>query len=177
MSKRGWWILGGVALLVFVGVPVASQVAAENILKGLEDQGFAEGGEARLLADLERVKAAGIFAGRGTSSDAAPTLNALIEVEGPMEGTTPAWWAGEDAFAAVDAFKGDGDPWLDRPEVTDGYDLTFIAGWRGFDHWTWDGAEPFTSSFKQNQFLCPMAVPIPIAANTNPGLLLKFQNQ
>ncbi len=105
------------------------------------DPGFAEDGHARLVADLERVRALGFFEGRGTRHDAAPVLNPMFGAYPASEATTRAWWAKEGAFAALDAVEYE---WWAHPEITETYDLSFLRDWRVYDHWGWSDADPFT---------------------------------
>lgn len=93
---------------------------------------FPNGGQERLRADLERLGSLGLFSGRGRARDAAPTLNGLVAADGPVEGTTPAWWAENGAFAA---FEPVAKEWWAHPEITGSYDLSFLRDWRRFDHW------------------------------------------
>lgn len=151
------WMPGLVVLALLAAVPLGSRAIARQVTPPLP--GFAPGGEERMLADLEATAKAGIFAGRGTTRDAAPVINRLVAADAPLAGQTPAWWAEKDGLAAFEALPK--AEWLDHPEVTGTYDLSFLAEWRQYDHWTWDGADPFAAHFAANPGQCSYEAPIP----------------
>ncbi|MDP2317372.1 MAG: hypothetical protein Q8P41_31095 [Pseudomonadota bacterium] len=110
------------------------------------------GAEPLPQADLDDVDRPG--------PDVAPTLNHQLGADWPVAGVTPAWWAKPDAFAALTPYKSDGG-WLDHPELTSTYDLAFLAEWRRFDHWTYDGSDPYAAHYAAHPQDCPAAAPIP----------------
>lgn len=155
----GILLLGLLLFVVNVGLRVADEV-----WPGIEEASqlppFPVEQEARLLAELEYLRDRGLFSRRGRAHDAAPVLNPLVTATPPIEGMSPAWWAG-DAFPEVLVRPNlPLEQWLDDPELVRKYDLSFLAEWRELDHWNWAAAEPFAGHLAR-QDECGPSTPIP----------------
>lgn len=121
--------------------------------------------EERLLADLERLHALGIFAGEGTERDAAPFLNPRIKWDRLEQavGATPASWATDDyeSLSRTVTKYSKGVGWLDHPEVTSGYDVSFLADLAHYDHWDWQASDPYLAHYKENPDESGIISPLP----------------
>ncbi|GDX79664.1 hypothetical protein LBMAG42_14750 [Deltaproteobacteria bacterium] len=148
--------LVGTVVLLLAGSRVAPLVIEDQ----LPPPRLRSGGGEALLADLDRLGKLGFFKGRGTTADAAPTLNLLVGADHELPGMAPAPWATAGAFAPLESFR-TGEEWLDHPELTGAYDVSFLADLRRFDHWTWDGTDPFAGHVAARASGCAADTPFP----------------
>lgn len=140
-------------LLLGVFVLIAGSRAAYRELDTWPEAKLADDAPERLLQDIAHLQKVGLAAGRGTANDAASELNPLVGADGSPGWAGTAWWSKEGGFADLRALQAPGE-WLDHPEITAQWDVGFLTTWRGWDHWDWDGAEPFATYIQDHPEEC-----------------------